>query len=146
MNESMASANPIELQVTIKPMRRRLPDTRRAVTHKFNVGGYSGYLSVGLFDDGTPGELFITMAKEGSTIGGLMDAIGILTSTALQYGVPLEALASKFRGQRFAPMGCTTNATIPVTDSLTDYIFRWMEHRFCNEKGQSQPPESERGA
>ena len=84
-----------------KPLRRRLPDTRTAVTHKFDIAGHEGYLTVGLFEDGQPGELFITMAKEGSTIGGLMDAIGTLTSMALQYGVPLEALVAKIRPPAF---------------------------------------------
>ena len=87
------------------PLRRRLPDTRTAMTHKFEIAGHEGYLTVGLFEDGRPGELFVTMAKEGSTIGGLMDSIGALTSMALQYGVPLEALVKKFAHQRFEPSG-----------------------------------------
>ena len=90
-----------------QPIRRRLPETRTAITHKFDIAGHEGYLTVGLFDDGQPGELFITMAKEGSTIGGLMDSIGTLTSMALQYGVPLEALVRKFAHQRFEPSGFT---------------------------------------
>ena len=93
-------------------MRRRLPDTRTAITHKFDIAGHEGYLTVGLFEDGQPGELFITMAKEGSTIGGLMDGIGTLTSMALQYGVPLEALVKKFAHQRFEPSGFTKNPEI----------------------------------
>ena len=95
-----------------KPLRRRLADTRPALTHKFDIAGHEGYLTVGLFDDGQPGELFITMAKEGSTIGGLMDSIGTLTSMALQYGVPLEALVRKFAHQRFEPSGFTKNPEI----------------------------------
>jgi ribonucleoside-diphosphate reductase alpha chain len=113
-----------------KPLRRRLPDTRTAVTHKFDIAGHEGYLTVGLFDDGTPGELFITMAKEGSTIGGLMDSIGTLTSLAWQYGVPLEALVRKFAHQRFEPSGFTKNAEIRNASSITDYVFRWLAFQF----------------
>jgi len=112
------------------PMRRRLPDTRASVTHKFNVAGHEGYLTVGLYEDGRPGELFITMAKEGSTIGGLMDAIGTATSVSLQYGVPIESLVRKFTHQRFEPAGMTTNRDIPFAKSLVDYIFRWMGMQF----------------
>jgi ribonucleoside-diphosphate reductase alpha chain len=113
-----------------KPLRRRLPDTRTAVTHKFDIAGHEGYLTVGLFDDGQPGELFITMAKEGSTIGGLMDSIGTLTSLAWQYGVPLDALVRKFAHQRFEPSGFTKNAEIRNASSITDYVFRWMALQF----------------
>ncbi len=114
-----------------KPLRRRLSDTRTAVTHKFDIAGHEGYLTVGLFEpDGQPGELFITMAKEGSTIGGLMDAIGTLTSMALQYGVPLEALVRKFAHQRFEPSGFTKNPDIRNAASITDYVFRWMALQF----------------
>jgi ribonucleoside-diphosphate reductase alpha chain len=113
-----------------KPLRRRLPDTRTAITHKFDIAGHEGYLTVGLFEDGAPGELFITMAKEGSTIGGLMDGIGTLTSLAWQYGVPLEALVRKFAHQRFEPSGFTKNADIRNASSITDYVFRWMAMQF----------------
>ena len=113
-----------------QPLRRRLTDTRTAVTHKFDIAGHEGYLTVGLFEDGRPGELFITMAKEGSTIGGLMDGIGTLTSMALQYGVPLEALVRKFAHQRFEPSGFTKNAEIRNAFSITDYVFRWMAFQF----------------
>jgi ribonucleoside-diphosphate reductase alpha chain len=113
-----------------KPLRRRLSDTRTAITHKFDIAGHEGYLTVGLFEDGQPGELFITMAKEGSTIGGLMDGIGTLTSMALQYGVPLEALAKKFAHQRFEPSGFTKNPEIRSAASITDYVFRWMALQF----------------
>jgi ribonucleoside-diphosphate reductase alpha chain len=113
-----------------KPLRRRLSDTRTAVTHKFDIAGHEGYLTVGLFDDNHPGELFITMAKEGSTIGGLMDSIGTLTSLALQYGVPLEALVRKFAHQRFEPSGFTKNPDIRNASSITDYVFRWMAVQF----------------
>ncbi len=113
-----------------KPLRRRLSDTRTAVTHKFDIAGHEGYMTVGLFKDGQPGELFITMAKEGSTIGGLMDGIGTLTSIALQYGVPLEALVKKFAHQRFEPSGFTKNPDIRNASSITDYVFRWMAVQF----------------
>jgi ribonucleoside-diphosphate reductase alpha chain len=113
-----------------KPLRHRLSDTRTAVTHKFDIAGHEGYLTVGLFENSQPGELFITMAKEGSTIGGLMDAIGTLTSLALQYGVPLEALVKKFAHQRFEPSGFTKNPAIRSASSITDYVFRWMAVQF----------------
>ena len=115
-----------------KPLRRRLTDTRQALTHKFNIADHEGYLTVGLFDDGTPGELFITMAKEGSTIGGLMDSIGTLTSLAWQYGVPLEALVRKFAHQRFEPSGFTKNPEIRNASSITDYVFRWLALQFID--------------
>ncbi len=113
-----------------QPLRRRLTDTRTAVTHKFDIAGHEGYLTVGLFEDGQPGELFITMAKEGSTIGGLMDSIGTLTSMSLQYGVPLEALVKKFAHQRFEPSGFTKNPEIRNAASIIDYVFRWMALQF----------------
>jgi ribonucleoside-diphosphate reductase alpha chain len=113
-----------------RPMRRRLSDTRRSLTHKFNVAGHEGYLTVGLYDDGQPGELFITMSKEGSTIGGLMDSLGTATSVSLQYGVPISSLVSKFSHQRFEPAGMTENSDIPFAKSLVDYIFRWLGMQF----------------
>ena len=113
-----------------QPVRRRLPDTRQSLTHKFNVGGHEGYITVGLFEDHTPGELFITMAKEGSTIGGLMDVIGTETSLALQYGVPLDALVNKFSHARFEPSGWTSNPDIPHAKSVVDYIFRFLGNTF----------------
>jgi len=115
---------------SVQPLRHRLPDTRKAVTHKFDIAGHEGYLTVGLFGNGQPGEVFITMAKEGSTIGGLMDSIGTLTSMALQYGVPLEALVKKFAHQRFEPSGFTKNPEVRNASSITDYVFRWMAIRF----------------
>jgi ribonucleoside-diphosphate reductase alpha chain len=107
-----------------------LTDTRTAVTHKFDIAGHEGYLTVGLFEDNQPGELFITMAKEGSTIGGLMDSIGTLTSMALQYGVPLETLLRKFAHQRFEPSGFTKNPEIRNASSIIDYVFRWLALQF----------------
>jgi len=128
-----------------QPLRRRLPETRTAITHKFDIAGHEGYLTVGLFEDSQPGELFITMAKEGSTIGGLMDSIGTLTSMALQYGVPLEALVKKFAHQRFEPSGFTKNPEIRNAASITDYVFRWMALQFipgyreANSPNRNQP-------
>ncbi len=104
--------------------------TRTALTHKFDVAGHEGYLTVGLFEDGQPGELFITMAKEGSTIGGLMDSIATLSSMSFQYGVPLEALVRKFSHQRFEPSGFTKNPEIRNAASITDYVFRWLAFQF----------------
>ncbi|OHB79419.1 MAG: ribonucleoside-diphosphate reductase, adenosylcobalamin-dependent [Planctomycetes bacterium RBG_16_64_10] len=111
---------------TATPRRERLPDTRQSVTHKFNVAGHEGYITVGLYQDGRPGEVFLTMAKEGSTIGGLMDAFGTAISMSLQYGVPLEAYVNKFSHTRFEPMGYTKNPDIRLAKSIIDYIFRWL--------------------
>ncbi|MBX3357010.1 MAG: adenosylcobalamin-dependent ribonucleoside-diphosphate reductase [Phycisphaeraceae bacterium] len=119
-----------EVKVVNRPMRRRLPDTRASITHKFNIASHEGYLTVGLYEDGMPGELFITMAKEGSTIGGLMDSLGTAVSVALQYGVPIQSLVNKFTHQRFEPAGMTANRDIPFAKSLVDYIFRWMGMEF----------------
>jgi len=119
-----------EVSAPSRPFRRRLPDTRRSITHKFSVANHEGYLTVGLYEDNQPGELFITMAKEGSTIGGLMDAIGTCTSMALQYGVPLITLVDKFRHARFEPSGMTSNQEIPFAKSLIDYIFCWLGCQF----------------
>jgi ribonucleoside-diphosphate reductase alpha chain len=108
------------------PRRERLPDTRRSVTHKFSIAGHEGYITVGLYDDGRPGEMFITMAKEGSTVGGLMDCFGTAVSMSLQYGVPLEVYVNKFSHTRFEPMGHTKNPDIRIAKSIVDYIFRWL--------------------
>ncbi|MDX2147797.1 MAG: adenosylcobalamin-dependent ribonucleoside-diphosphate reductase [Planctomycetota bacterium] len=129
------------VEIVHRPMRRRLPDTRSSLTHKFNVAGHEGYLTVGLYEDGKPGELFITMSKEGSTIGGLMDSLGTATSVALQYGVPVESLVSKFSFQRFEPAGMTENPEIPFAKSLVDYIFRWMGMQFIPGYRESHAPD-----
>lgn len=118
------------------PKRERLPDTRQSITHKFNVSGHEGYMTVGLYTDGRPGELFITMAKEGSTIGGLMDCFGTALSMSLQYGVPLNVYVEKFSHTRFEPMGHTKNPDIPIAKSVVDYIFRWLGQTFMPEQGQ----------
>ena len=129
--------------VAAAPARRRLPDTRHSLTHKFNVGGHEGYITIGLFEDNTPGELFITMAKEGSTIGGLMDVIGTETSLALQYGVPLEALVNKFSHARFEPSGWTSNPDIPHAKSVVDYIFRFLGNTFLAGYKEAHSPKHE---
>ncbi|MDD8043101.1 MAG: vitamin B12-dependent ribonucleotide reductase [Verrucomicrobiota bacterium] len=112
------------------PPRKRMPLTRRSLTHKFEIAGHEGYLTVGLYEDGMPGELFIIMAKEGSTIGGLMDCFGTAISLGLQYGVPLDAFIKKFAHTRFEPSGWTKNPDIPLAKSLVDYIFRWLAKEF----------------
>ncbi len=140
-NGDGAVAVQIEEKIVHRPMRRRLSDTRRSVTHKFNVAGHEGYLTVGLYDDGMPGELFITMAKEGSTIGGLMDSLGTATSVALQYGVPLSSMVRKFTHQRFEPAGMTTNRDIPFAKSLVDYIFRWLGMEFLPGYREANAPQ-----
>ncbi|MHC4927848.1 MAG: TSCPD domain-containing protein, partial [Planctomycetota bacterium] len=123
-----------------RPFRRRLSETRQSITHKFSVAGHEGYLTVGLYEDGQPGELFITMAKEGSTVGGLMDVVGTCVSMALQYGVPLITLVDKFRHARFEPAGMTSNKNIPFAKSLIDYIFCWMGCQFIPGYAEKNTP------
>ncbi len=113
-----------------KAVRRRLPDERTAITHKFSIAGHEGYITVGLYEDGQPGEVFITMSKEGSTISGLMDAYATSISMALQYGVPLRVLVEKFSHMRFEPSGFTNNRDIPMAKSICDYLFRWLSKKF----------------
>ncbi len=122
----------VEPAPAARPVRRRLPADRQAICHKFDVAGHEGYIHVGFFEDGTPGEIFIKMAKEGSTISGLMDTVGVLTSMALQFGVPLEVLVSKFSHVRFEPSGFTKNPDVPMAKSLIDYIFRFLGARFLS--------------
>jgi ribonucleoside-diphosphate reductase alpha chain len=113
-----------------RPVRRKLDDERHAVTHKFSISGHEGYLTIGLYEDGQPGEIFLRMAKEGSTVSGLMDTIATMTSIALQYGVPLKALVDKFSHTRFEPSGFTNNRSIPIAKSVMDYVFRYLGNRF----------------
>jgi ribonucleoside-diphosphate reductase alpha chain len=113
-----------------RPVRRKLDDERQAVTHKFSISGHEGYLTIGLYEDGQPGEIFLRMAKEGSTVSGLMDTIATMTSIALQYGVPLKALVDKFSHTRFEPAGFTNNRSIPIAKSVMDYVFRYLGNRF----------------
>ena len=119
-----------------RPARRKLPDERHAITHKFSIAGHEGYITVGMYEDGKPGEIFLVMAKEGSTISGLMDAFATSISMALQYGVPLEALVEKFSHVRFEPSGFTKNPEIPYAKSITDYIFRWLASKFLSAEHQ----------
>lgn len=119
-----------ETEEPAKAARRHLPAERMAITHKFSLGGHSGFFTVGLYEDGTPGELFITMSKEGSTISGLMDTIATSISLALQYGVPLRVLVDRFSHMRFEPSGFTGNPNIPIAKSIVDYIFRWLGMKF----------------
>jgi len=117
----------------VRPRRKRMPTSAPSIRHKFEVGGHEGYIHVGLFENGAPGEVFITMAKEGSTVGGMMDAFATAISLCLQYGVPLEALVKKFSHQRFEPSGMTANPDIPFAKSIVDYIFRWLGMSFLEE-------------
>ena len=111
-------------------IRRHLPDERRALTHHFSIAGQEGYLTVGVYEDGLPGEIFITMAKQGSTISGLMDSFATAVSLALQYGVPLDVLCAKLTHVRFEPSGWSGNPKIGYAKSIVDYIFRWLELKF----------------
>jgi ribonucleoside-diphosphate reductase alpha chain len=126
---AVAEAAPA-VPVEPKAVRRRLPDERRSITHKFSIGGHEGYMTVGMYEDGTPGELFCVMAKEGSVVSGLMDSFATSLSLALQYGVPLQVLVDKFSHTRFEPSGFTGNPAIPIAKSITDYIFRWLALKF----------------
>jgi len=120
----------------VAPRRRKLPDERQAITHKFDIAGHEGYITVGLYEDGMPGELFIVMAKEGSTISGFADAFAQAISYALQYGVPLQDLVDKFSHVRFEPSGMTRNPDVRFAKSIVDYIFRWMAAKFLSPEAQ----------
>jgi ribonucleoside-diphosphate reductase alpha chain len=138
-----AAAVKVEEKIVYRPLRRKLADERQAITHKFSIGGHEGYITVGLYDDGQPGEIFITMAKEGSTISGLMDGFATAISFSLQYGVPLKFLADKFSHVRFEPSGWTGNQQVPYAKSILDYIFRWMGAKFIGpEYGQNEAGDS----
>jgi ribonucleoside-diphosphate reductase alpha chain len=119
-----------------RPLRRKLPDERPSITHKFDIAGHEGYIHVGKYDDGQPGEIFIRMSKEGSTISGLMDSFATAISMALQYGVPLQVLVDKFSHTRFEPSGFTKNPDIPMAKSIMDYIFRWLASKFLDGDAQ----------
>ena len=119
-----------------RPVRRKLPDERHSITHKFDIAGHEGYITVGLFDDGQPGEIFLVMAKEGSTISGFADAFAQAISYALQYGVPLQVLVDKFSHARFEPSGMTKNPEVRFAKSIVDYIFRWMATKFMSRQAQ----------
>src|ERR1700722_18115214 len=140
---NVAEIEKVVEKVVYRPVRRKLPDERASITHKFSIGGHEGYITVGMYEDGTPGEIFITMAKEGSTISGLMDSFATAISYNLQYGVPLKFLVDKFGHVRFEPSGWTGNQQIPYAKSIPDYIFRWLASKFLgaeystNEAGTS---------
>jgi len=121
-----------------KPVRRKLPSERKAITHKFSIGGHEGYITVGMYDDGQPGEIFLVMAKEGSAISGMMDSFATAISLALQYGVPLKVLIDKFSHVRFEPSGHTGNAEIRFAKSTVDYIFRWLASKYLTTEEQLQ--------
>jgi ribonucleoside-diphosphate reductase alpha chain len=136
-----------------QPIRRKLPDERHSITHKFDIAGHEGYITVGLFDDGQPGEIFLVMAKEGSTISGFADAFAQAISYALQYGVPLQVLVDKFSHARFEPSGMTRNPEVRFAKSIVDYIFRWMATKFLSKQAQfdagvnvAEPSQPELGA
>ncbi len=139
--DTRLNAGPAEVvkevvKIVERPTRRKLPDERHSITHKFDIAGHEGYITVGLFDDGTPGEIFLTMAKEGSTISGFADAFAQAISYALQYGVPLQVLVDKFSHARFEPSGMTKNPEVRFAKSIVDYIFRWMATKFLSTEAQ----------
>jgi len=138
MATSMDKTTGRVVQIVERPLRKRLPAERNALTHRFEVGGHEGYITVGLYDDGQPGEIFLKMAKEGSTVSGLMDAFATAVSLALQYGVPLQALVDKLSHTRFDPQGFTKNPEVPIAKSLMDYIFRWMASRFMPQEDRDR--------
>ena len=125
-----------EARAASQPVRHKLPDERRAITHKFEIAGHEGYITVGLYEDGMPGEIFLVMAKEGSTISGFADAFAQAISYALQYGVPLQDLVDKFSHVRFEPAGITRNPQIRIAKSIVDYVFRWLATKFLSPEAQ----------
>jgi ribonucleoside-diphosphate reductase alpha chain len=135
---SMDKTTGEKVRIVERPLRRALPAERHALTHHFEIGGHDGYITVGLYEDGTPGEIFVKMAKEGSTVSGLMDSFAIAVSYALQYGVPLDFLANKFAHVRFEPQGFTRNPEIPIAKSIIDYMFRWLASRFLSTEKQEE--------
>jgi ribonucleoside-diphosphate reductase alpha chain len=132
LSTSRSETNAGQQQAEAYPIRRKMSDTRNSITHKFSIEGHDGYITVGLYDDGTPGEIFLSMAKQGSTVSGLMEAFGRAVSYALQYGVPLPDLVRNFSHMRFEPMGRTENRDIPVAQSIIDYVFRWLASRYMS--------------
>src|SRR5664279_1563185 len=134
VNESACS----ERSEPTRAVRRRLPDERRALTHHFSIAGQDGYLTVGVYEDGLPGEIFITLAKQGSTISGLMDSFATAVSLALQHGVPLRLLVDKFSRMRFEPSGFTGNPEIPRATSVMDYLFRWLGAKFLRSESDAE--------
>jgi ribonucleoside-diphosphate reductase alpha chain len=129
---------PAQPETGFRPVRRKLPAERQAITHKFSIGGHEGYITVGMYDDGQPGEIFLVMAKEGSSISGLMDSFATAISLTLQYGVPIKVLIDKFSHVRFEPSGHTGNPEVPFAKSIVDYIFRWLASKFLSKDEQFQ--------
>ncbi len=130
--DAKATVKELAEGLVAQPVRRRLPDERQSITHKFDIAGHEGYITVGMFEDGTPGEIFLVMAKEGSTISGFADAFAQAISYALQYGVPLQVLVDKFSHARFEPSGMTRNPEVRFAKSIVDYVFRWMATKFLS--------------
>ena len=135
--ESAVEPDPPEIEMP-RPKRKRMPRERQSITHKFSVGGHEGFITAGMYDDGTVGEIFVTGAKEDSTLRGMMDAFATSVSLSLQYGVPLEDLVGKHTHRRFDPEGITSNAEIPFAMSLPDYIMRWLASRFLDVDKQEE--------
>ena len=131
-----AQGSKAEARVVAQPVRRKLPDERQAITHKFEIAGHEGYITIGLYEDGMPGEIFLVMAKEGSTISGFADAFAQAVSYALQYGVPLQVLVDKFSHVRFEPAGMTKNPQVRIAKSIVDYVFRWLATKFLSAEAQ----------
>jgi ribonucleoside-diphosphate reductase alpha chain len=131
-----ATVTEVVTKIVSQPVRKKLAEERKAITHKFDIGGHEGYITVGLYEDGAPGELFLVMAKEGSTISGFADAFAQAVSYALQYGVPLPVLVDKFSHMRFEPSGMTRNPQIRFAKSIVDYVFRWLATKFLSPEAQ----------
>ena len=129
-----AAQEPEDMNAPPRAVRHKLQEERASITHKFNIGGHEGYITVGLYPDGQPGELFVKMAKEGSTVSGLMDSFALAVSLALQHGVPLKLFCEKFAHTRFEPSGWTSNPDIGFAKSIMDYIFRWLQLRFTGQQ------------
>jgi len=138
LNTAKEKAEASKAQIESRPLRQKLPDERKSITHKFDIAGHEGYITAGMYDDGQPGEIFITMSKEGSTISGLMDSFATAISLALQYGVPLRVLVDKFSHMRFEPSGFTRNPDIPMAKSIMDYLFRWLASKFLDGRAQTE--------
>jgi ribonucleoside-diphosphate reductase alpha chain len=137
-SQPLSTTRGVDVAAAPTAVRRKLPDERESITHKFSIGGHEGYITVGKYEDGAPGEIFITMAKEGSTISGLMDSFATMTSLALQHGVPLQLLIDKFTHTRFEPSGFTKNPEIPMAKSIMDYIFKWLAIKFLARDAQEE--------
>jgi len=134
LSATVAAAEPEDMNAPPRAVRHKLQEERASITHKFNIGGHEGYITVGLYPNGEPGELFITMAKEGSTVSGLMDSFALAVSISLQHGVPLKLFCEKFAHTRFEPSGWTSNPDIGFAKSIMDYIFRWLQLRFTGQQ------------